>query len=108
VATLKEEKESLCRDWACQEKVYKASLRSAREINAEACKRLHDAGRAGTELLTQVASLKSKIPALKAAMRTSAAQQKQLANQCADRKQSLEKIEGELAAQMEGLSLLQS
>jgi len=30
VATLKEEKESLSRGWACQEEVYKASLRSAR------------------------------------------------------------------------------
>jgi len=29
VATLKEENESLCRSWACQEEVYKASLRSA-------------------------------------------------------------------------------
>jgi len=108
VATLKEEKESLCRGWACQEEVYKASLRSAREINAEACIRLHDVGQAGTELLTQVSSLKSKIAALKAAMRTSEAQQKQLADQCADRKQLLEKTEGELAAQMEALNLLQS
>ena len=109
---MKEENESLCRGWACQEEVYKASLRSAREINAEACKRLHDAGQAGTELLTQVASIKSKIAALEAAMRTSEAQRKQLADQCADqcadRKQSLEKTEGELAAQMEALNLLQS
>jgi len=68
VATLKEEKESLSRGWACQEEVYKASLRSAREINAEACKRLHDVGQAGTELLTQVASLQSKVTVLEAAM----------------------------------------
>ena len=44
VATLKEEKKSLCRGWACQEEVYKAYWRSAREVNAEACKRLHDVG----------------------------------------------------------------
>jgi len=29
VATLKEEKEKLCRSWACQEEAYKASLRDA-------------------------------------------------------------------------------
>ena len=74
VATLKEEKESLCRGWVCQEEVYKASLRSAREVNAEACKRL-------TKLLAQVASLQSKIVALEAAMRTSEAQQKRLVDQ---------------------------
>jgi len=101
VATLKEEKESLCRSWACQEEVYKASLRSARESNAEACKRL-------TELLEQVASLQSKIIALEAAMRTSEAQQKLLADQCAAREQSLEKTKGELAEKMERLNLLQT
>jgi len=78
VATLKEEKESLCRSWACQMEVYKASLRSAREANAEAWKRL-------TELLAQVVSLQSKIVALEAAMRSSEAQQKRLADQCAAR-----------------------
>ena len=36
VAALKEEKES----WACQEEVYKAFLRDARESNAEACNQL--------------------------------------------------------------------
>ena len=51
MATLKEEKESLCRGWACQDEVYKASLRSAREVNAEASKQLHDVGQAATELL---------------------------------------------------------
>ena len=101
VATLKEEKESLCRSWACQEEVYKASLRSARESNAEACKRL-------TELLEQVASLQSKIVALEAEMRTSEAQQKLLADQCAAWKQSLEKTDGELAETMERLNLLQT
>jgi len=38
VAALKEEKENLCRSWACQEEVYKASLRDARGSNAEAYK----------------------------------------------------------------------
>ena len=95
VAALKEEKESLCRSWACQEEVCKASLRDARESNAEACKRL-------TELLEQVASLQSKI------MRTSEAQQKLLTDQCAAREQSLEKTEGELAEKMERLNLLQT
>ncbi|XP_068486533.1 uncharacterized protein [Phaseolus vulgaris] len=101
VATLKEEKEILCRGWACQEEVYKASLTSAREVNAEACKRL-------TELLAQVSSLQSKIVALEAAMQTSEAQQKRLADQCAVREQSLEKTEGELAEKMEKLNLLQT
>ena len=108
VATLKEEKESLSRGWACQEEVYKASLRSTIEINAEACKRLHDVGQTGTELLTQVASLQSKITALEAAMRTSEAQQKRLADQCAAWEQSLEKTEGKLAEKMEKLNLLQT
>jgi len=98
VATLKEEKESLSQGWACQEEVYKASLRSAGELNAEACKRLHDAGQAGAELLAKVASLKSKIVALEVAMRASEAQQKKM----------LEKAEGELTAKMEALNLLQS
>ncbi len=101
VAALKEEKESLCRSWACQEEVCKASLRDARESNAEACKRL-------TKLLEQVASLQSKIVSLEAAMRTSEAQQKLLADQCAARGQSLEKTEGELAEKMEKLNLLQT
>ena len=56
VTALKEEEENLCRSWACQEEVYKASLRDARESNAEACKRL-------IELLEQVTSLQSKIVA---------------------------------------------
>ena len=98
MAILKEEKESLSQGWACQEEVYKASLRSARELNVEACKRLHDAGQAGVELLAQVASLKSKITALEVAMWASEAQQKQM----------LEKAEGELTAKMEALNLLQS
>ena len=93
MATLKEEKKSLCRSLACQEEVYKASFRSAREANAEACKRLHDVGQAGTKLLAQVASLQSKIVALEAAMRASKAQQKRLVDQCAAREQSLEKTE---------------
>jgi len=71
VAALKEEKESLCHSWACQEEVYKSSLRDARESNVEPCKRL-------TELLEQVASPQCKIIALEAAMRTSEAQQKLL------------------------------
>jgi len=101
VAALKEEKENLCRSWACQEEVYKASLRDARESNAEACKRL-------TELLEQVASRQFKIVTLEAAMRNSEAQQKLLAEQCATRGQSLEKTEGELAKRMEKLNLLQT
>ncbi|XP_068498413.1 uncharacterized protein [Phaseolus vulgaris] len=108
VAILKEEKKSLCCGWACQEEVYKASLRSAREVNAEACKRLYDAGQAGTELLGQVASLQSKIVALEAAVKTSEVQQRQLADQCANREQSLEKSEWELTAKMEALNLLQT
>jgi len=99
VVVLKEEKESLCRSWACQEEVYKASLRDARESNAEACKRC-------TELLEQVASLQSKIVTLEAVMRTFEAQQKLLADQCATWGQSLEKTEGELAEKMEKLNLL--
>jgi len=101
VDALKEEKKSLCRNWACQEAVYKASLRDARQSNAEACKRL-------TELLEQEASRQSKIVALEAAMRTSEAQQKLLADQCAARGQSLEKTRGELAKKMEKLNLLQT
>ncbi|XP_068504629.1 uncharacterized protein [Phaseolus vulgaris] len=101
VAALKEEKENLCHSWACQEEVYKASLRDARESNAKACKRL-------TKLLKQVTSLQSKIVALEAAMRTSEAQQKLLADQCAAWGQSLEKTEGELAEKMEKLNLLQT
>jgi len=101
VATLKEEKESLCHSWACQEEVYKDSLRSSRESNAEACKRL-------TELLAEVASLQSKVVALEAAMRASEAQQKRLVDQCAAWEQSLEKTEGELAEQMGKLNFLQT
>ncbi|XP_068503956.1 SH3 domain-containing protein C23A1.17-like [Phaseolus vulgaris] len=97
VAALKEEKES----WACQEEVYKASLQDARESNAEVCNQL-------TKLLEQVASRQSKIVALEAAMRTSEAQQKLLADQCAARGQSLEKTEGELAEKMDKLNLLQT
>jgi len=108
VATLKEEKESLCRGWACQEEVYKASLKRAQEANEEARKRLHGAGQASAELLNQVASLQSKIANLETAVKTFEAQQKQLAEQCADQEQSLEKIEGELAAEMEALNLLQT
>ena len=108
VATLKEEKECLSRGWACQEEVYKASLKRPQEINEEARKRLHGAGHANAELLNQVASLQSKIADLEMAVRTSEAQQKHLADQCADREQSLEKTEGELAAQMEALNLLQT
>jgi len=83
-------------------------MKSAREVNAEACKRLHDVGQAGTDLLAQVASLQSKIVALEAATRASEAQQKRLADQCAAREQSLEKTEGELAEKMEKLNLLQT
>ena len=90
----------MCRSWACQEEVYKASLRDAQQSNTEACKRL-------TELLERVTSLQSKIVALEAAMRTSEAQQKLLADQCAARGQSLEKTKGELAEKMEKLNLLQ-
>jgi len=108
VATVKEEKESLCRGWACQEEVYKASLKRAQEANEEARKRLHGAGQANAKLLNQVASLQSRIVDLETAVKTSEAQQKQLADQCADREQSLEKIEGELTAKMEALNLLQT
>ena len=41
-------------------------------------------------------------------MRTSEAQQKLLADQCAARGRSLEKTEGELAEKMDKLSLLQT
>jgi len=95
VAALKEEKES----WACQEEVYKASLQDAQESNAEVCNQL-------TKLLEQVASRQFKIVALEAAMRTSEAQQKLLADQCAAWGQSLEKTEGELAEKMYKLNLL--
>jgi len=95
VAALKEEKENLCRSWACQEEAYKASLRDARESNVEACN-------------TSRQSRQSKIVALEAAMRTSEAQQKLLADQCAARGQSLENTEGELAEKMDKLKLLQT
>jgi len=108
VATLKEEKESLCRGWACQEEVYKASLKRAQEANEEDRKRLHGAGQASAELLNQVAYLQSKIADLEMAVKNFEAQQKQLADQCLDREQSLEKTKGELTAKMEALSLLQT
>ena len=108
VTTLKEENESLSRGWACQEEVYKASLKRAQEANEEACKRLHDAGQANTKLLSQVASLQSKIADLETTVKASEAQQKQLADQCTDREQSLGKTEGELTAKMEALNLLQT
>ena len=97
MAALKEEKES----WACQEEVYKAFLRDARESNVEACNQL-------TKLLEQVASRQSKIVALEAAIRTSEAQQKLLTEQGAAQGQSLENIEWELAKKMDKLSLLQT
>jgi len=78
VVTLKEEKESLCRGWACQEEVYKASLKRAQEANEEARKRLYGAGQDNAKLLNQVASLQSRISDLETTVKTSEAQLKHL------------------------------
>ena len=69
VATLKEEKESMCRGWVCQKEVYKASLKRAQEANEEARKRLYGARQANPELLNQVASLQSRIADLETTCR---------------------------------------
>jgi len=115
VATLKEEKESLSRGWARQEEAYKTSLKLAQEAKEETAKQLHAAGQAHAELLSQAGSLHAKIADLEAAVTASEAQKKELEDQlkrledqCIDREKSLGKTEGELAAKMEALNLLQS
>jgi len=52
--------------------------------------------------------LQSRFADLETAVKTSEAQQKQLADQGADWEQSLEKTEGELTAKMKALNLLQT
>jgi len=80
-ASLKEEKKR----WERQEEAYKVSLKVAQKAKEEASKRLHEAGQAHAELLSQIVPLRVKVVELEGEVETSKLQQKKLEAHCVDR-----------------------
>jgi len=97
VATLKEEKLKLKRLWEHKEDAYKTSLMETRKAEEATNLRLHDAGQKYADLLGSMVPLQAEVAELKAAAVNSKALEVKLGE-----------TEGELAAKIEALNLLQA
>jgi len=97
VATLKEEKLKLERLWERKEGAYKTSLMETRKVEEVANLRLHEAGQKYADLLGSMIPLQAEVAELKVAAENS----KTLGVK-------LGETEGELAAKIEALNLLQA
>jgi len=97
VATLKEEKLKLERLWEHKEDAYKTSLMETRKAEEAANLKLHEAGQRYADLLGSMVPLQAEVAELKAAAINSKALEVKLGE-----------TEGELAAKIEALNLLQA
>jgi len=97
VATLKEEKLKLERLWEHKEDAYKTSLMETQKAKEAANLRLHEASQKYADLLGSMVPLRAEVAELKAAAVNSKALELKLG-----------KTEGELAAKVEALNLLQA
>jgi len=104
VATLKGEKLKLERLWERKEDAYKTSLIESRKAEEAANLRLHEVGQKYVDLLRSMIPLQAEVAELKVAAKKS----KTLENRCVSQEAKLGETEGELAAKIEALNLLQA
>jgi len=102
VVALKERKEV----WERQDEAYQASLKLA-QAKEEVDRQLDEALEIQAELYVQVVSLQVQVTDLEDMAEASKEHQEDLENQCCEREERLEKMEGELAAKVKALGLLQ-
>ena len=103
MAALEEEKKTLGR----QNEAYQASLKLAQEAKEEAEKQLGEVMELQADFYAREVTLQVQVTSLQDMVEASDELQKDLQDQCCGQAEKLERMEGEMAAQVKTLGLLQ-